>query len=85
MTGIILCIPPTLDGWVYKDPIHGPLDGPLYTWAQYTPTRTKKREEKKTLKSASDHQGLLQMYHHLPKPVAMWGQSHQWLAVQHST
>jgi len=31
-------IPPTLDGWVYIDPIHGPLDGPLYTWAQYTPT-----------------------------------------------
>jgi len=32
------CIPPTLEGWVYIDPIHGPLDGPLYTWAQYTPT-----------------------------------------------
>ena len=32
------CIPPTLDGWVYIDPIHGPLDGPLNTWAQYTPT-----------------------------------------------
>ena len=31
-------IPPTLDGWVYIDPIHGPLDGPLYIWAQYTPT-----------------------------------------------
>ena len=31
-------IHPTLDGWVYIDPIHGPLDGPLYTWAQYTPT-----------------------------------------------
>ena len=31
-------IPPTLDGWVYIDPTHGPLDGPLYTWAQYTPT-----------------------------------------------
>ena len=28
------CIPPTLEGWVYIDPIHGP----LYTWAQYTPT-----------------------------------------------
>ena len=27
-------IPPTLDGWVYIEPIHGP----LYTWAQYTPT-----------------------------------------------
>ena len=34
------CIPTTLDGWVYIDPIHGPLDGPLYTWAQYTPTKT---------------------------------------------
>ena len=33
-------IHPTLDGWVYIDPIHGPLDGPLYTWAQYTPTNT---------------------------------------------
>ena len=32
------CIPPTLDGWVYIIPIHGPLDGPLYTRAQYTPT-----------------------------------------------
>jgi hypothetical protein len=31
-------IPPTLDGWVYIAPIHGLLDGPLYTWAQYTPT-----------------------------------------------
>ena len=28
------CIPPTLEGWVYITPIHGP----LYTWAQYTPT-----------------------------------------------
>ena len=28
------CIPPTLEGWVYIIPIHGP----LYTWAQYTPT-----------------------------------------------
>ena len=28
------CIPPTLEGWVYINPIHGP----LYTWAQYTPT-----------------------------------------------
>ena len=35
------CIPPTLDGWVYIIPIHGPLDGPLYTWAQYTPTELK--------------------------------------------
>ena len=32
------CIPPTLEGWVYIIPIHGPLDGPLYTWAQYTST-----------------------------------------------
>ena len=31
-------IPPTLDGWVYIEPIHGPLGGPLYTCAQYTPT-----------------------------------------------
>jgi len=31
-------IPPTLEGWVYIIPIHGPLDGPLYTWAQYTLT-----------------------------------------------
>ena len=22
------CIPPTLEGWVYIIPIHGPLDGP---------------------------------------------------------
>ena len=28
------CIPPTLEGWVYIIPIHGP----LYTRAQYTPT-----------------------------------------------
>ena len=35
------CIPPTLKGWVYIIPIHGPLDGPLYTWAQYTPTGRK--------------------------------------------
>ena len=32
------CIPSTLERWVYIIPIHGPLDGPLYTWAQYTPT-----------------------------------------------
>ena len=32
-------ISPTLDGWVYIEPIHGPLGGPLYTWAQYTPTQ----------------------------------------------
>ena len=31
-------IPPTLDGWVYIEPIHGHLNRPLYTWAQYTPT-----------------------------------------------
>ena len=34
-------LPPTLDRWVYIEPIHGPLDGPLYTWAQYTPTKMK--------------------------------------------
>jgi len=34
------CIPRTLEGWVYIKPTHGPLDGPLYTWAQYTPTIT---------------------------------------------
>jgi len=28
------CIPPTLEGWVYIVPTHGP----LYTLAQYTPT-----------------------------------------------
>jgi len=28
---IMACIPPTLEGWVYIIPIHGPLDGPLYT------------------------------------------------------
>ena len=32
------CIPPTLEGWVYIIPTYGPLDEPLYTWAQYTPT-----------------------------------------------
>jgi len=37
---MIACIPPTLEGWVYIIPIHGPLGGPLYTWAQYTPTYT---------------------------------------------
>jgi len=35
---IMACIPPTLEGWVYIIPIHGPLDVPLHTWAQYTPT-----------------------------------------------
>ena len=35
---MIACIPPTLEGWVYIIPIHGPLDGPLNTRAQYTPT-----------------------------------------------
>jgi len=29
-------IPPTLEGWVYIMPIHGP----LYTQAQYTPTHS---------------------------------------------
>ena len=38
MERTVACIPPTLDGWVYIIPIHGPLDGPLYTRAQYTPT-----------------------------------------------
>ena len=32
------CISPTLEGWVYIVPTHGPLGGPLYIWAQYTPT-----------------------------------------------
>ena len=32
------CILPTLKGWVYIMSIYGPLDGPLYTRAQYTPT-----------------------------------------------
>ena len=40
------CISPTLEGWVYIDPIHGPLDGPLYTWAQYTPTLGKNKLSK---------------------------------------
>ena len=31
-------IPPILEGWVYIIATHGPLDGPLYTWAQYTLT-----------------------------------------------
>ena len=31
-------IPPTLEWWIYIITTHGPLDGPLYTWAQYTPT-----------------------------------------------
>jgi len=38
MMACIPCIPPTLEGWVYIIPIHGPLDGPICTWAQYTPT-----------------------------------------------
>jgi len=33
-------IPPTLERWVYIMPIQGPLDGPLYTRAQYTPTHS---------------------------------------------
>ena len=36
----IIALPPTLEGWVYIIATHGPLDGPLYTWAQYTPTKT---------------------------------------------
>ena len=32
-------IPPTLEGWVYIIATHGP----LYTWAQYTPTIISKR------------------------------------------
>ena len=28
----------TLEGWVYKDPIHGPLDGPLYMGSIYSNT-----------------------------------------------
>ena len=43
-------IPPTLDGWVYIDPIHGPLDGPLYTWAQYTPTVISEQGERVSCK-----------------------------------
>jgi len=26
----------TLEGWVYMDPIHGPLDGPLYMGSIYS-------------------------------------------------
>ena len=29
MERIVACIPPTLEGWVYIEPTHGPLDGPL--------------------------------------------------------
>ena len=32
------CIPPTLEGWVYIIPIHGPLDGPLYMGSIYSNT-----------------------------------------------
>ena len=39
----IFCIPPTLEGWVYIIPTHGP----LYTWAQYTPTLEMKPERNK--------------------------------------
>ena len=35
---IMACIPPNPRRVGYIAPIHGPLDGPLYTWAQYTPT-----------------------------------------------
>ena len=45
------CIPPTLEGWVYIIPIHGPLDGPLYTWAQYTPTKGKNYQERSSSNS----------------------------------
>ena len=44
------CIPPTLEGWVYIVPTHGPLDGPLYTWAQYTPTHMFKQVIMKSLR-----------------------------------
>ena len=47
MTGNNHSIPPTLDGWVYIYPIHGPLDGPLYPWAQYTPTVASIDKERK--------------------------------------
>ena len=40
----------TLEGWVYIMPIHGPLDGPLYTRAQYTPTNTSAATEHQTKK-----------------------------------
>ena len=39
------CIHPTLEGWVHIEPTHGPLDEPLYTWAQYTPTLMSCSEE----------------------------------------
>jgi len=32
------CIPPNPRRVGYIVPTHGLLDGPLYTWAQYTPT-----------------------------------------------
>ena len=31
-------IPPTLEGWVYIIPIHGPLDGALYMGSIYSNT-----------------------------------------------
>ena len=49
MERIMACIPPTLKGWVYIIPTHGSLDGPLYTWAQYTPTVTNKGKERETI------------------------------------
>ena len=36
----------TLEGWVYMDPIHGPLDGPLYMGSIYSNT---KHEQKVSL------------------------------------
>ena len=44
---------PTLEGWAYIIPIHGPLDGPLYTWAQYTPTVLTYRRKEKQHKNLS--------------------------------
>ena len=38
MERIVACIPPTLDGWVYIEHIHGPLDGPLYMGSIYSNT-----------------------------------------------
>ena len=35
---MIACIPPTLEGWVYIMPIHGPLDGPIHTGSIYSNT-----------------------------------------------
>ena len=43
------CIPPTLERWVYIVSTHGPLDGPLYTWAQYTPTPRRSLNYRRTV------------------------------------